>query len=98
MKSSLVIELVALDRIHPTEEYSPAHSSTIIREILINGSWTHPLLVDTECSALMDGHHRFHAARELGLAVVPVVRLSYDDPLVRLESWRPGEKYTPQMI
>lgn len=98
MHSSFVIELVALDCIQPTEECSPAHSSIIIREILINGSWTHPLLVDTERSALMDGHHRFHAARELGLAVVPVVRLSYDDPLVRLESWRPGEKYTPQMI
>lgn len=96
--SEFKIELFLLDQICPTEEYSLDHVATIKQEIQINGVWTHPLLIDVDRNALMDGHHRYHAARELGLAVVPVIRMSYNDPLLRLESWRPGVNFTPKLI
>jgi hypothetical protein len=54
--------------------------------------------LDSEHCALMDGHHRLAAAKALGLAVVPVISMSYDDPAVVLKSWRPGLTFTPQDI
>lgn len=92
------IELFPLANIHPTEDYSPSNAETLRTEIEITGLWTHPLLVDRERGALMDGHHRYHAARSLGLTCVPVIRLSYDDPAVELKSWRPNQSFTPQDI
>ncbi|MEY8842530.1 ParB N-terminal domain-containing protein, partial [Cribrihabitans sp. XS_ASV171] len=92
------IEIFPIDKICPTEEYSRSHSENLRGEIEITGIWTHPVLIDRERFALMDGHHRFHAARALGLKNVPVILLSYDDPAVELKSWRPGQVYTPEMI
>lgn len=92
------IELFPLADIHPTEHYSEAHSENLRTEIAITGVWTKPLLVDRDRAALMDGHHRYHAARALGLTLVPVIRLGYDDPAVTLKSWRPGEHFTPPDI
>ncbi len=92
------IELFPLDRILPTEEYSPRHTEHLRTEIEITGIWTHPLLVDTRKFALMDGHHRYHAARELGLKTVPVILLDYDDPMVVLKAWEPGKTFTREDI
>jgi hypothetical protein len=97
-KYSYRIEIFPFEKIRPTEEYAQAHSEHLREEIEITGVWTHPLLVDSEAHALMDGHHRYHAARVLGLHAVPVILLSYDDPCVELKSWRPGSSYTPEMI
>ena len=95
---SYQITLIALENLRPTEEYSPSHADNLRAEIEITGVWTHPLLVDRDHFALMDGHHRYHAARALGLTAVPGILLSYDDPAVELKSWHPGESYTPEMI
>lgn len=46
----------------------------------------------------MDGHHRFFAAKQLGLSAIPALLLSYEDPLVRLECWRPGETITAEQV
>ncbi len=92
------IEIFPFDKIRPTEEYARAHSDHLREEIEITGIWTHPLLVDRKANALMDGHHRYHAARMLGLEAVPVILLDYDDPAVELKSWRPGLTYTPEMM
>nr|WP_252833361.1 hypothetical protein [Ciceribacter sp. RN22] len=46
----------------------------------------------------MDGHHRLAAARAIGLDLVPVIRLGYDDPAVHLSAWRYGEAYEPEDI
>lgn len=92
------IEIFPLDAIRPTEEYSAEHADTLRSEISLSGFWTHPLLIDDHKSALMDGHHRYHSARRLGLVAVPVIRLSYDDPLVSLRSWRPDREFLPEDI
>ncbi|MFT5865358.1 MAG: hypothetical protein ACI82I_001091 [Gammaproteobacteria bacterium] len=92
------IEFFAIDQICPTEEYSAIHAEHVRSEIEITGVWTHPLLVDRDQFALMDGHHRYHAARALGLTAVPVILLGYDDPAVELKSWRPDTTFTPELI
>ncbi|MDO6482019.1 ParB N-terminal domain-containing protein [Shimia thalassica] len=97
-KYSYRIEIFPFDKIKPTEEYAEAHSKYLREEIEITGIWTHPLLVDSKAHALMDGHHRYHAARVLGLHAVPVILLNYNDPSVELKSWLPGLSYTPEMI
>jgi hypothetical protein len=95
---SYKIELLPLKQIRPVEEYSRPLAENLRSEISITGIWTHPLLVDTRKFALMDGHHRYHAALALKLETVPVILLSYDDPAVSLQSWRPGEVYTPEIV
>lgn len=96
--ASYQIELFPLADIRPTERHFEDHAENLRTEIAITGVWTKPLLVDRDRAALMDGHHRYHAARALGLVLVPVIRLSYADPAVALKSWRPGERFTPQDI
>ncbi|NSY39542.1 ParB N-terminal domain-containing protein [Leisingera sp. ANG59] len=97
-RSGYRIELFPLEQIRPTEEHAPAHAEALRQDMEITGLWTHPLLVDQAQFALMDGHHRYHAARQLQLICVPVILLSYDDPMVELQSWRPGDSYRPQDI
>lgn len=89
------IVLVAIEKVRPTEEINPDFADSLCSEISALGYWTHPVLLDDEVYAVMDGHHRFAAARKLGLRSIPAVLMSYDDPGVRLESWRPDLKFTP---
>lgn len=92
------ITLLELEKIRPTEDTNVGHIKSLAHAIQISGVWTHPLLVDDKIHALMDGHHRFHAAKLIGLKVIPVALLSYDDNRVRLKAWRRGESYTPEQL
>ena len=96
--SNYPIVLVDLDKILPTEESDPELVETLLTEISITGIWTHPVLVDNRTFAVMDGHHRVAVAKRLSLRLVPAVLLSYEDPRVRLDSWREDEAYTPAQV
>jgi hypothetical protein len=88
------VKILSIERIRPTEEASIDHIHALADKIESARVWTHPILVDDVVCALMDGHHRYHAARRIGLRAVPAVMLSYDDRNLRLEAWRAGEIYT----
>ena len=92
------ITLLGVDKIRPTEETNLGYVNSLANAIQISGVWTHPLLVDDVVCALMDGHHRYRAAQQIGLRTVPAALLSYDDHRVRLEAWRPRETYTPERL
>ena len=96
--SQFDIRLVNLSKIKRTENIDQSMAASLATEMSLSGFWTHPLLLDNEDFALMDGHHRLHAAQQLKLECIPAVLLSYDDPVVKVESWRPGESYTPEQI
>ena len=96
--SGFDIHLISLSKIKRTENIDQNMAASIVSEMSLSGFWTHPLLLDSQDFALMDGHHRLHAAKQLKLVCVPAVSLSYDDPVVKIESWRPGESYTPEQI
>ena len=94
----LEITLVDLKRVLPTEEVNPDFVDTLAAGIAASGVWTHPLLVESDSLAVLDGHHRLAAAKRIGLRSVPALSVSYSDPRVHVESWRPGPARTPAEI
>ena len=94
----LEIALVDLNRVLPTEEVNPDFVDTLAAGIAVSGVWSHPLLVEADSLAVLDGHHRLAAAKRIGLRSVPALSVSYGDPRVHVESWRPGPAIPPAEI
>lgn len=64
-----------------------AHVRRIVEEMTRDGVQRRPVLVERSSLAILDGHHRFHAAKLLGLSHVNAVLIGYDDPRLTLASW-----------
>ncbi|WP_167350788.1 ParB N-terminal domain-containing protein [Methylobacterium variabile] len=79
--------LLPVRLLRPTEETVPARVREVVAMILAEQAWTQPICVEGTVHALLDGHHRLAAARDLGLAQVPVHVFDYAE--VDLLSWRP---------
>ena len=79
--------LLPVRLLRPTEETIPARVREVVAMILAEQAWTQPICIEGTVHALLDGHHRLAAARELGLVRVPVHVFDYDE--VELLSWRP---------
>jgi hypothetical protein len=92
------VSLVNLDKVLPTEEVNPEFVATLSAGMAVSGFWTHPLLLEVNSLAVLDGHHRLAAAKRIGLCSIPAVCVSYADPQVHLESWRHGTHFTPDEI
>ncbi|OEU14799.1 sulfiredoxin [Fragilariopsis cylindrus CCMP1102] len=55
------------------------------------GAYRKPLLVDKDSGSILDGHHRYFAALELGLEKVPAALVDYlEDDSISVELW-PGD-------
>jgi ParB/Sulfiredoxin domain len=73
------IELWPIDRLRQYERNPRTHSEAQVHQIaasMIEFGWTNPVLVD-EQGGVLAGHGRLLAARKLGLAEVPVIRLEH---------------------
>jgi ParB-like chromosome segregation protein Spo0J len=73
------IELWPIDRLRPYERNPRTHSEAQVDQIvasMVEFGWTNPVLVD-ENAGILAGHGRLLAARKLGLAEVPVIRLEH---------------------
>jgi DNA modification methylase len=73
------LELWPIDRLRPYERNPRTHSADQVAQIaasMVEFGFTNPILVD-ETDGILAGHGRLMAARELGLAEVPVVRLGH---------------------
>ena len=73
------IELWPIDRLRPYERNPRTHSDAQVDQIaasMVEFGWTNPVLVD-EHGGILAGHGRLLAARKLGLAEAPVVRLEH---------------------
>ncbi len=79
--------LLPVRLLRPTEETIPTRVREVVAMILAEQAWTQPICIEGTVHALLDGHHRLAAARELGLTRVPVHVFDYDE--VDLLSWRP---------
>jgi DNA modification methylase len=73
------LELWPIDRLRPYERNPRTHSADQVAQIaasMVEFGFTNPILVD-ETDGILAGHGRLMAARQLGLAEVPVVRLGH---------------------
>ena len=73
------IELWPVERLRPYERNPRTHSEDQVAQLaasMVEFGFTNPILVD-ESNGILAGHGRLMAARQLGLAEVPVVRLEH---------------------
>ena len=69
----VLVETVSL-RGH--EEVIPDNLETRTSKLLSKGFYK-PIIVDRESMVILDGHHKWTAAKSLGLARVPVIMVDY---------------------
>ena len=78
-----VYELIATDCLHPNPRNARTHDQRQIQQIVESiqaFGFTNPLLID-EAGGIIAGHGRLEAAKKLGLAEVPAIRLTHlSDP------------------
>lgn len=82
------LKLLSLDRIQETEEHDFIRANQLADAIHELGFWTVPIAIEHSVLAIMDGHHRFNAAKLLNFARVPCVLMDYEKSGVTLQSWR----------
>lgn len=82
------LKLLSLDRIQETEEHDLIRANQLADAIRELGFWTVPIAIEHSILAIMDGHHRFNAAKLLNLARVPCILMDYGKSGVTLQSWR----------
>lgn len=82
--------LVQLDRLLPHEEIDPDRVKRLSKEIREDEMIYSPVIVDESTNVILDGHHRFHALRELGCRLAPCHLVDYMDPMIRVEAWEDG--------
>ena len=82
------LKLLSLDRIQETEEHDFIRANQLADASRELGFWTVPIAIEHSMLAIMDGHHRFNAAKLLNLARVPCVLMDYGKSGVTLQSWR----------
>jgi ParB-like chromosome segregation protein Spo0J len=79
------LEMWPLDRLQPYERNARTHSAEQVAQIAASiqeFGFTSPILVDGD-DGILAGHGRLMAAREMGLAEVPVVVLDHLTPVQR---------------
>lgn len=86
--STRELRLLGLDQIQETEEHDPTRAHQLADAIKEFGFWTVPIAIEHFTLAIMDGHHRFSAAKLLNLARVPCILMNYEESGVTLQSWR----------
>jgi len=80
------------------EEIDRDRAQTLLDEMIELDAWTHPILVERDTDVILDGHHRYWCAEQLGLDLVPVFKVSYDDPALVLSSWRSDMTLVPGKV
>jgi hypothetical protein len=88
-KAHVDVHLVDLTWLKPHEEVvSEQHVEDLLEATQRWGAYVSPLLVDRVTGTILDGHHRYHVGKRLGLNRVPAVLVKYeDDPLITVDVW-----------
>lgn len=96
MLCALPIHFVHVKHIRPNECHYPKHAMTLADAILREQLWRIPIALERTSLAVMDGHHRLQAARQLRLKYVPCLLLDYD--YVEVGATRRGYRVNPYEI
>lgn len=92
----MLVELIPVNLISATEEIDFVHQKKIYEIIKTSGFWVYPIVIHDEQLFVMDGHHRLASAKQLGLTLIPVIRLNYQN--VEVISWREEYMINEQVI
>lgn len=96
MRRFALIDIGSL-RIH--EEVKGGKAGHLVRHMRRSRALPSPLLVDAQSNVILDGHHRFHACRELGCKRVACILVDYlQDPSITVEPRKPGFLVTKEEV
>tara|TARA_X000000950_G_scaffold268086_1_gene345228 strand:- start:105 stop:542 length:438 start_codon:yes stop_codon:yes gene_type:complete len=70
-------KLISLECLLPHEEIDESNLKKLIQFILEENKFTTPIIVDKKTNLIIDGHHRFFAAKSLKLQKIPVFQINY---------------------
>ncbi len=96
--SGYVVQLMPLAKLRPHEEHDHESAVRLSKAIANDGYASKPVVVEERTLTLLDGHHRVAALALLGCKFVPSVLISYEDPRVSLDGWRPGIAVDRDMV
>ena len=85
--------LAERDVLRPSEDVVRADVEQLAAQIARHQRWTTALPVDGASGVIMDGNHRWHAARLLELTHLPCVMLDYQDARVQVLRWDDGTAF-----
>ena len=69
--------LSSTDDLLPHEEVISGKLEAMKKRLVNSGRFFQPLLIDSASNVILDGHHRWNAAKALGLDLIPVVAIDY---------------------
>jgi len=90
------IKLVALDNLLDIEEHIPQRKEALKEKILQENIWTKPIIIEKNHNLVLDGHHRFNLAKELGIKKLPAVAVDYND--IQIWSLKESQKVTKELV
>ncbi len=88
------LTLIHIDKLNDHEEVDPFHLQSLKAEIESDGFLRMPIVVDRHTNAIIDGHHRRYALRQLKCKRIPVIFINYDSYEVIAVAWRDGGEVT----
>jgi hypothetical protein len=71
------IEYWEINALRPHEEIHQSRLGEMVEKIQANGFFHKPILVDAVSKTILDGHHKWAAARVLSLVHIPVLAVDY---------------------
>lgn len=82
------VSLIRVDKLIPHENFDQNKVDNLSKKILSESKWSQPIIVDNQDYIILDGHHRYNVAIQLGLTQIPCLLVEYDDPRISVSSWR----------
>ena len=84
---SRVVILAELKALKEHEEIIEKNLNVRIKKIKKRGFYK-PIIADNQTKVILDGHHKWNAAKEFGLSKVPTIFVDYfNDPGVQVDVW-----------
>ena len=73
------MKLVKLELLSPIEGHSKIRVENMKNKMIALGLWISPICIEAEHWLILDGHHRFNVAKQLGYKYVPSELFYYKD-------------------
>jgi len=90
------MKFIKIDRLICIEKFGPKKVKKLKNKILKDGVWIRPICIDKKRFLIMDGHHRFEVAKQLGFKYIPCKLYSYSE--VEVRSMRKNHTITKELI
>ncbi len=83
-----IVQNLELHTLRPHERVKKRHVKKLAVDMAKTQLIMKPIVVDQASLVILDGHHRFYAAQQLGLVRIPCLLVTYEDDVVALAFWK----------